>query len=74
MPANPTRIRAERAQRRQAPARERPQGETARSVTVDHDRETRALYLLERDFYGFPLDGDVRARSARDVERSTSSR
>lgn len=58
MRANTTDFRIERAGRRHVPRRVRPHKE--RGVSVGH-----AIYLLERDFYGFSLDGDIRARSSR---------
>jgi len=64
----------ERARRRHVPGRERLHRENERGVSVEHDLKTRALYLLARDFYGFSLDGDMRARSSRYVGRPTSSR
>jgi hypothetical protein len=42
-------------------------------VRVERAGDTRALYLLERDFYGFSLEGDIRVRSSRSA-RPTSER
>jgi len=68
MRANTTGRRIERARRRHVPACEGPHKENERDVSGEH-----ALYLLERDFYGFSLEGDIRARSFRH-ERTTSSK
>jgi len=68
MRANTTSLRIGRARRRHVPARERHHREHERGVSAEH-----ALHLLERDFYGFSLEGDIRARSFRH-ERPTSSK
>ena len=60
MRANTTGLRIECARRRHVPGRKRPHRENERGVSVGH-----AIYLLERDFYGFSLEGDIRARSSR---------
>lgn len=65
MRADTTGPRSERARRRHVPGREGPNRETERGVRVERAGDTRALYLLERDFYGFSLEGDIRARSSR---------
>jgi hypothetical protein len=67
MSGSPTGLRAEGVKRRQAPERGRLRRENEQRVTtvVEHDRETWALYLLGRDFYGTPVDANGRTRSSR---------
>ena len=73
MRADTTALRIERAGRRHVAEREgHPRGHEP-GGSVEHGGETRALYLLERDFYGFSLEGDLRARSSGSI-RPTSAR
>ena len=68
MRANTTGLRIERARRRHVPGREKAHSENERGVSVGH-----AMYLLERDFYGFSLEADIRVRSSR-YDRPTGKR
>jgi hypothetical protein len=61
MSGSPTGLRAERVKRRQAPERGRLRRERVTTV-VEHDRETWALYLLARDFYGMPVGDGLESR------------
>jgi hypothetical protein len=62
------RHRAERTKRRQRVERSRWREHDRRNhltVTGERGGDAWALYLLDRDFYGLPLDAHIRTRSSR---------
>ena len=60
--------RAERSKRRQRGERSRWREHDRRNglnVSGERDGDAWALYLLDRDFHGLPLDAHIRTRSSR---------